>query len=67
MGDRQTPPGTGVCLQRRSRSSTGPARLVELGPSLVREHQIGGGRQRWTVIQDPEGNEFCVAARSFTG
>ena len=42
-------------------------RLVALGASIVSEHQIGGGRHRWTVMQDPEGNEFCVAAKSFTG
>ena len=42
-------------------------RLVALGASVVGEHQVGGGRHRWTVMQDPEGNEFCVAAKSFTG
>jgi predicted enzyme related to lactoylglutathione lyase len=41
-------------------------RLVALGASIVGEHQIGGGSHRWTVMQDPEGNEFCVAAKSFT-
>ncbi len=40
-------------------------RLVGLGASVVAEHQIGN--HRWTVMQDPEGNEFCVAAESFTG
>ncbi len=39
--------------------------LVTLGASVVAEHQIGS--HRWTVMQDPEGNEFCVAAGSFTG
>ncbi|MDQ3896081.1 MAG: VOC family protein [Actinomycetota bacterium] len=42
-------------------------RLVSLGASVVAEHQIWGGRHRWTVMQDPEGNEFCVAEKSFTG
>lgn len=42
-------------------------RLVSLGASVVARHQIGGGRHRWTVMQDPEGNEFCVAERAFTG
>ena len=42
-------------------------RLVSLGASVVAEHQIGGGRHRWTVLQDPEGNEFCVAQKAFTG
>lgn len=41
-------------------------RLVALGASIVGEHQIGDGQHRWTVMQDPEGNEFCVAAKSFT-
>ncbi|MGC9962466.1 MAG: VOC family protein [Acidimicrobiales bacterium] len=40
-------------------------RLVALGASIVGEHQIGD--HRWTVMQDPEGNEFCVAERPFTG
>ncbi|WP_166353669.1 VOC family protein [Phytoactinopolyspora limicola] len=31
-------------------------RLVELGASVQRRHE------RWTVMLDPEGNEFCVAA-----
>lgn len=42
-------------------------RLVALGASIVGAHQIVGGRHRWTVMQDPEGNEFCIAAKSFTG
>jgi Glyoxalase-like domain len=41
--------------------------LVRLGAKVVGKHQIGGGRHRWTVLQDPEGNEFCIATRSFTG
>lgn len=40
-------------------------RLVGFGATVVAEHEIWGGRHRWTVMQDPEGNEFCVAARSF--
>ena len=42
-------------------------KLVSLGASVVAEHEIWGGRHRWTVMQDPEGNEFCVAEKSFTG
>ena len=42
-------------------------RLVALGASVVATHEIGGGSHRWTVLQDPEGNEFCVAEKSFTG
>jgi hypothetical protein len=39
--------------------------LVSLGASVMARHAIGG--HRWTVMQDPEGNEFCIATRSFTG
>jgi predicted enzyme related to lactoylglutathione lyase len=42
-------------------------RLVGLGASVVGEHAIRGGQHRWTVMQDPEGNEFCVAAKSYRG
>jgi len=42
-------------------------RLVALGASIVATHAIGGGTQQWTVMQDPEGNEFCVAAKSYAG
>jgi hypothetical protein len=31
----------------------------------VARHAIGS--HGWTVLQDPEGNEFCVAERPFTG
>lgn len=40
-------------------------KLVRLGATVIGQHQITG--QRWTVLQDPEGNEFCIAAKSFTG
>ena len=40
-------------------------RLVALGASIVARHSIG--QHGWTVMQDPEGNEFCVAAKSFAG
>ena len=32
-------------------------RLIELG---ARRIDIGQGEQRWVVLADPEGNEFCV-------
>jgi predicted enzyme related to lactoylglutathione lyase len=35
-------------------------RLVKLGATEVGEHTVPG--LTWTVLQDPEGNEFCVAA-----
>lgn len=41
--------------------------LVRLGATVTGEQQLQGGSHRWTVLQDPEGNEFCIAARSFTG
>jgi predicted enzyme related to lactoylglutathione lyase len=36
-------------------------RLVGLGASVVAEHDIGV--LTWTVLQDPEGNEFCVGTQ----
>jgi hypothetical protein len=39
--------------------------LIRLGATIVGEREILG--HRWTVMQDPEGNEFCIAAKSFTG
>lgn len=41
--------------------------LVRLGATVVGKHQVGGGSHRWTVLQDPEGNEFCIATKSYTG
>ena len=40
-------------------------KLVELGATVVGVHKMPG--HHWTVMQDPEGNEFCIAAKSFTG
>jgi Glyoxalase-like domain len=39
--------------------------LESLGASVVARRALGS--HRWTVMQDPEGNEFCVAQQSFTG
>lgn len=36
------------------------ARLQELGATAVAEQQMSGFG--WVVLQDPEGNEFCVAS-----
>jgi hypothetical protein len=41
--------------------------LVQLGATVVSRHELAEGTHRWTVLQDPEGNEFCIAAKSFTG
>lgn len=35
------------------------ARLVELGAEVVRTHDVEG--YCWTVMADPEGNQFCVS------
>ncbi len=35
------------------------ARVLDLGGSRVEDHEIQGFH--WTVLADPEGNEFCVA------
>lgn len=36
------------------------ARLTELGASVLAEHTAPG--LWWTVLADPEGNEFCVGS-----
>ena len=36
-------------------------RLVELGGSKIAAHSLGSFR--WTIVADPEGNEFCVTIR----
>ena len=36
-------------------------RLVGLGGLKIAEHNLGAFR--WTVVADPEGNEFCVTIR----
>jgi predicted enzyme related to lactoylglutathione lyase len=38
------------------------ARLVGLGATLVEEFRYPG--MAWSVLQDPEGNEFCVGSRN---
>jgi predicted enzyme related to lactoylglutathione lyase len=37
------------------------ARLVGLGGAVVAQHNLGDFR--WTIVADPEGNEFCVTIR----
>jgi predicted enzyme related to lactoylglutathione lyase len=37
------------------------ARLVGLGATVIAERSLGD--LRWTVVADPEGNEFCVTTR----
>jgi predicted enzyme related to lactoylglutathione lyase len=36
------------------------ARIVELGGTHVADREMSG--HRWTVMADPEGNEFCLGA-----
>ena len=40
-------------------------RIVALGATRVATHGIDG--HTWTVLQDPEGNEFCVSGATYTG
>jgi Glyoxalase-like domain len=40
-------------------------RIAGLGATIVAEHELSN--HRWTVMQDPEGNEFCIAAKTFGG
>jgi predicted enzyme related to lactoylglutathione lyase len=40
--------------------------FVRLGATVV-GHQTSLPGHPWTVLRDPEGNEFCIAAKSFTG
>ena len=35
-------------------------KVMDLGGSRIADHEVGGFH--WTVLQDPEGNEFCVTA-----
>jgi predicted enzyme related to lactoylglutathione lyase len=37
------------------------ARLVSLGATRIGEHEVPG--LRWTVLADPDGNQFCVGKR----
>ena len=39
--------------------------VVALGATVIANHEITG--HGWTVLQDPEGNEFCIASKSYTG
>jgi predicted enzyme related to lactoylglutathione lyase len=49
-----------VHLDLRGESMTAEvARLTALGARFVAERSLGEGL-RWTVMEDPEGNEFCI-------
>ena len=42
-------------------------RLVALGATIVAEHTVEGVDHDWTVMRDPEGNEFCVSSTTYVG
>ena len=42
-------------------------RLIGLGATVVGQHEMAWAGHSWTVLQDPEGNEFCVGAKPYTG
>ena len=44
--------------------ATEVARLVEIGATVVHEKREWG--HHWVTLQDPEGNEFCVAQPELT-
>jgi hypothetical protein len=54
MGDRSTPRD-----ERWSRAVARAAELERLGATKLREMDEGV-QGRWIVMQDPEGNEFCL-------
>ncbi|MEU5156430.1 VOC family protein [Glycomyces sp. NPDC021274] len=37
------------------------ARLIASGATQVSHHEAPGGGFSWTVLKDPDGNEFCVS------
>jgi predicted enzyme related to lactoylglutathione lyase len=37
------------------------ARLVDAGAARVADHEAPGGAFTWTILTDPDGNEFCVS------
>jgi hypothetical protein len=50
-----------VHLDLRGESMTAEvARLIRLGATFIAERSLGDD-VRWTVMADPEGNEFCVS------
>jgi predicted enzyme related to lactoylglutathione lyase len=69
--------GMRIALQAVAEASEGPrrlhldsvvtnveaakARILELGGSHLADREMGGFG--WTVMADPEGNEFCLGAR----
>ena len=51
--------GHGVTIDTRKATLAGEVeRLTKLGAGLVEERELRG--EYWIVMQDPEGNEFCI-------
>lgn len=48
-----------LCLQPRQPRDREVDRLVGIGATLYADHRTPDGKG-WAVLQDPEGNEFCV-------
>jgi len=55
-----------VHLDLVNRDPSAVRELVGYGASIVAEHELRGAGGDWTVLQDPEGNELCIAVNSFT-
>ena len=49
----------------RDAVATETARLVSLGATVIREPAEEYGAY-WSTLQDPEGNELCLASRPYT-
>ena len=41
-------------------------RLVDRGAVVVEQHELAPLGMAWTVLRDPEGNDFCVSATGTT-
>ncbi len=54
-GGRATPPA-----ERRARVDAAVERLLKAGATRVRAHEDARLGEYWVVMQDPEGNEFCL-------
>ena len=39
-------------------------RLVDRGAVVVEQHELAPLGMAWTVLRDPEGNDFCVSAEA---
>jgi hypothetical protein len=53
------PPGTPI-EDRRQRVDAEVERLIELGATVFKPGALSETNEYWAILQDPEGNEFCV-------